>query len=280
MELARRGCKVVVNDLGGACDGQGSSSTAAEAVVAEIRAAGGEAMANFADVTNEAQVNDMVEAARDAWGRVDIMINNAGILRDKSFGKMSLDDFRDVLNVHLVGTAACCMAVWPVMREQGYGRILCTSSPSGLFGIFGQANYGAAKAGMIGLMNALHLEGAKYKIHTNLLAPSAKTRMTEGLGIPPQMLELMTPEAITAAAVFLVSQDAPSRTILSCTAGGYAQVHIGESKGVWLPPEAQTAEGVAAHWSQISDPAALDFHSASMGATSKFLALAAKGQSG
>lgn len=279
LALAERGCKVVINDLGGSVEGNGSSASAAEKVVSEIEAAGGQAIANFADVTNEGQVAEMVEAALDTWGRVDILVNNAGILRDKSFGKMTLEDFRKVIDVHLVGSAACSMAAWPLMREQGYGRILFTSSPSGLFGIYGQANYGAAKSGMIGLMNALHLEGAKHNIRTNLLAPSAKTRMTEDLGIPAQMLDLMTPKSISAAALFLVSQDAPSRAIVSCTAGGYAQVHIGESKGIWLNENNQTPENLHKNWKQISDNQPLDFHSASMNSTTKFLAMAAKGQS-
>ena len=205
--LAARGCKVVVNDLGGARDGSGGSLSAAEEVVNHINASGGEAIADGANVTDETQVAAMVKSAMDKWGRIDILVNNAGILRDKTFHKMTLDDFRAVIDVHLVGSAVCTHTVWPVMREQAYGRVIFTSSPSGLHGIFGQANYGAAKAGMIGMMNALHLEGAKYNIKTNILSPSAKTRMTEDLGIPEAILDQMTPEAITAAMLFLVSED-------------------------------------------------------------------------
>ena len=210
LALAKRGAKVVVNDLGGPRDGAGGASlTAAESVAGEIREAGGEAIANGASVTDEKAVAAMVDAAVKKWGRVDILINNAGILRDKTFAKMEIADFRLVLDVHLVGTAICTKAVWEIMRAHAYGRIVCTASPSGLYGIFGQANYGAAKAGMIGFMNALHLEGAKYNVRVNVLSPSAKTRMTEDIGIPPAVLDQMTPEAITAAALFLVSEDAP-----------------------------------------------------------------------
>ncbi|MEM1398102.1 MAG: SDR family NAD(P)-dependent oxidoreductase, partial [Pseudomonadota bacterium] len=210
LALAARGAKVVVNDLGGARDGTGGSLGPAETVVKEITDAGGEAIADGANVTDEPQVQAMVKAALDKWGRVDILVNNAGILRDKTFHKIDFSDYRMVIDVHLIGTALCSHSVWNVMREQAYGRIVCTSSPSGLHGIFGQANYGAAKAGMIGLMNALSLEGGKYNIRTNLLSPSAKTRMTEDLGMPEQVLEALTPEAITAACLYLVSEDAPS----------------------------------------------------------------------
>jgi NAD(P)-dependent dehydrogenase (short-subunit alcohol dehydrogenase family) len=223
LALAARGAKVVVNDLGGARDGTGASASAAEVVVEEIRKAGGEAIADGANVTNETQVAAMADAAMKKWGRVDILVNNAGILRDKTFAKMEMPDFRTVVDVHLVGTATCSKAVWEIMRQQTYGRIVCTSSPSGLYGIFGQANYGAAKAGMIGFMNALHLEGGKYNIRVNCLVPSARTRMTEDIGIPEAILAQMTPEAITAGLLYLVSEDAPSRAILSCAAGGYAR---------------------------------------------------------
>ena len=199
--------------------------SAAEEVAAHIKASGGEAIANGANVTKDDEVAAMVKAAMDQWGRVDILVNNAGILRDKSFAKMEMADFRLVIDVHLVGSALCTKAVWEIMRDQQYGRIICTSSPSGLHGIFGQANYGAAKAGMIGFMNALHLEGAKYNIKFNLLSPSAKTRMTEDLGIPEQILDQMTPEAITAAMLFLVSEDAPSRAIVSCAGGRLRRIN-------------------------------------------------------
>jgi len=269
--LAARGCKVVVNDLGGARDGSGGSLSAAEEVVNHINASGGEAIADGANVTVETQVAAMVKAAMDKWGRIDILVNNAGILRDKTFHKMTLDDFRTVIDVHLVGSAVCTHTVWPVMREQAYGRVIFTSSPSGLHGIFGQANYGAAKAGMIGLMNALHLEGAKYNIKANILSPSAKTRMTEDLGIPEAILDQMTPEAITAAMLFLVSEDAPSRAIVSCAAGGYARGYIVETDGVYLPPDNQTPEEIAARWEDISSTENVHYYENSSGPNMNFM---------
>ncbi|MEO1243430.1 MAG: SDR family NAD(P)-dependent oxidoreductase [Pseudomonadota bacterium] len=271
LALAKRGAKVVVNDLGGARDGTGGSISAAEEVVNHINASGGEAIADGANVTDEAQVAAMVKAAMDKWGRVDILVNNAGILRDKTFHKMTIADFRAVIDVHLVGSAVCTHAVWPIMRDQAYGRIICTSSPSGLHGIFGQANYGAAKAGMIGFMNALHLEGAKYNIRINLLSPSAKTRMTEDLGFPPEILDMMTPEAITAAMLFLVSEDAPSRAIVSCAAGGYARGYVVETDGVYLPPEKQTPEEIAEHWETISDRSNVHYYENSSGPGGNFI---------
>lgn len=271
LALAARGCKVVVNDLGGARDGSGGSLSAAEEVVNHINASGGEAIADDANVTDESQVADMVKAAMDKWERVDILVNNAGILRDKTFHKMTLDDFRAVIDVHLVGSAICTHTVWPVMREQAYGRVIFTSSPSGLHGIFGQANYGAAKAGMIGMMNALHLEGAKYNIKANVLSPSAKTRMTEDLGIPEAILDQMTPEAITAAMLFLVSEDAPSRAIVSCAAGGYARGYVVETDGVYLPPDQQTPEEIAARWNDISSTENVHYYENSAGPNMNFM---------
>jgi NAD(P)-dependent dehydrogenase (short-subunit alcohol dehydrogenase family) len=269
--LAARGAKVVVNDLGGARDGTGGSLSAAQEVVNHINAAGGEAIADGANVTSEEDVAAMVKAAMDQWGRVDILVNNAGILRDKTFAKMTIADFRSVIDVHLIGTAICTHAVWPIMREQAYGRIICTSSPSGRHGIFGQANYGAAKAGMIGFMNALHLEGAKYNIHINLLSPSAKTRMTEDIGIPEAILDQMTPEAITAAMLFLVSDDAPSRAMVSCAAGGYARGYVVETDGIYLPPEKQTPEEIAAHWEEISSTDNVHYYENSSGPSMNFM---------
>lgn len=274
LALAARGAKVVVNDLGGARDGSGASLSAAESVVEEIRKAGGVAIADGANVVREAEVAAMVEAAMRKWGRIDILVNNAGILRDKTFAKMEMADFRAVVDVHLVGTAVCTKAVWEIMRQQNYGRIVCTSSPSGLHGIFGQANYGAAKAGMIGFMNALHLEGGKYDIRVNLLSPSARTRMTEDIGIPEQILETMTPEAITAACLFLVSAEAPSRAIVSCAAGGYARAYIAETDGVYLPPGEQTPENIAANWDRISDVGSVRYYDTSAGPNMNFLAKA------
>jgi NAD(P)-dependent dehydrogenase (short-subunit alcohol dehydrogenase family) len=271
LALAARGAKVVVNDLGGARDGSGGSLSAAESVVEEIREAGGAAIADGANVTAERDVAAMVEAAMKAWGRVDILVNNAGILRDKTFAKMEIADYRAVIDVHLVGTAICTKAVWEIMRGQAYGRIICTSSPSGLYGIFGQANYSAAKAGMIGFMNALTLEGAKYDIRVNLLAPSAKTRMTEDIGIPPEILNKLTPEAITAACLFLVSKDAPSRAIISCAGGGYARAYVAETEGVYLPPAEQTPEAIAAHWDKISDQSTVRYYTDSSGPMINFM---------
>lgn len=271
LALAERGAKVVVNDLGGARDGSGSSISAAQEVVNHINASGGEAIADGANVTNEEQVEGMVKAAMDKWGRVDILVNNAGILRDKTFHKMDFADYRAVIDVHLIGTALCTHKVWQIMRDQQYGRIICTSSPSGLHGIFGQANYGAAKAGMIGLMNALHLEGAKYNIRTNLLSPSAKTRMTEDLGFPPEILDMMTPESITAALLFLVGEDAPSRSIISCAAGGYARGYVVETDGIYLPPDEQTPENIAARWDEISDTSNIHYYENSGGPGANFI---------
>ena len=251
LELAKRGARVVVNDLGGAKDGTGASSEAAQAVVAEIEAAGGLAMANGANVANYDEVEAMVAAAVERWGRVDILVNNAGILRDKSFAKGSLDDFRLVLDVHLMGTVNCTKACWDVMREQEYGRVVVTTSSSGLYGNFGQTNYGSAKMGVIGMMNTLAQEGAKYNIRINALAPTAGTRMTEGL-IAEQAFALLTPETVTPAVLYLVSEEAPNRTILAAGAGSFAVARIVESRGRWLPPDEQTPEGIAAHWDEIT----------------------------
>ena len=230
LELARRGAKVVVNDLGGAMDGSGGSSAAAEAVVAEIKAMGGEAVANGGSVSDRAGAQSMVDDAMNAWGRVDVLINNAGILRDKSFSKMTLDDFDMVVNVHLLGAAYCSHAVWPIMREQNYGRILMTTSPTGLYGNFGQTNYGAAKLGQVGLMNSLKIEGAKNNIHTNTIAPVAATRMTENL-MPEEVLEKLGPELVTPAALFLVSADAPNGVVLQAQGGTFSLAGIFEKSG-------------------------------------------------
>lgn len=252
LELARRGAKVVVNDFGGGVDGTGGSSAPAEAVAAEIRAAGGQAIAHGADVTQPQQVEHMVRSAVDAWGRVDILINNAGILRDSSFAKMSLEDFRKVVDVHLMGSVVCTKAVWPLMKAASYGRILMTTSSSGLFGNFGQSNYGAAKMGLVGLMNVLHLEGHKSNIRVNTLGPGAATRMTMDL-LPKAVTDLMQPQAVTPAAIFLVSEDAPSRVILNATAGGFSRTYVHETEGVFLAGEDCTADGVAAHFEAICD---------------------------
>ncbi len=271
--LASRGAKVMVNDLGGSVDGTGSGS-AAEDVAEEIRAAGGEALSHRANVTKPDEVADMVAEVSKAWGRADILVNNAGILRDKSFAKMSVEDFETVLNVHLTGSAVCTKAVWEMMREARYGRIVMTSSSSGIYGNFGQANYGAAKMGLVGLMNVLHLEGAKYNIRVNALAPTAATRMTEGL-IPEAALKLMTVESVSAGLGYLVSEDAPSRLVLCAGAGGYAATRIYETPGVYLPPEEQTPEGVAANLDAIIAADGQELYEQGGQQTMKFLGKAA-----
>ena len=274
IQLAARGAKVVVNDLGGTVDGSGGGSTASQAVVAEIEAAGGEAMAHGANVADFEQVQDMVVKTMERWGRVDVLVNNAGILRDKSFGKGSLEDFKLVLDVHLMGSVNCTKAVWEIMREQNYGRIVVTTSSSGLYGNFGQSNYGSAKMGVIGMMNTLAQEGAKDTIKVNALAPAAGTRMTEGL-IPDQAFALMTPETVTPAVLYLVSQDAPTSTILAAGAGGYAVAKIVETDGIYLDDADQTPEAIAEHWDAIanSEPKQLQ---AGFEQTVKFLGKAAQ----
>ena len=253
LALAARGAKVMVNDLGGARDGSGGSATAAEAVVAEIRAAGGEALANSASVTDFAAVEAMVAQAVAAWGRVDILINNAGILRDKTFAKMDIADFALVVDVHLMGAVHCCKAVWPLMNAQKYGRIVMTTSSSGLYGNFGQSNYGAAKMALVGLMQTLALEGAKNNIHVNALAPTAATRMTEGL-MPEALLAALKPEAVVPAMLVLASRDAPTRTILCAGAGTFEAAHITLTQGVWLGTDPQTPERLAERLAEVSDP--------------------------
>jgi NAD(P)-dependent dehydrogenase (short-subunit alcohol dehydrogenase family) len=253
LELARRGAKVVVNDLGGARDGSGASD-AAERVVEEIQAVGGEAIANGSSVTDFAQVEQMVAWAKERWGAVHILINNAGILRDKSFAKMSMEDFRLVVDVHLIGSANCTKAVWETMREQNYGRILMTSSSTGLYGNFGQANYGAAKLGLLGLAKTLSLEGARYDVRVNTLAPTAATRMTEDI-FPPQMLAAFNPDNVAPAALFLVSEDAPSGAIVGAGAGVVQTAYVTLTPGVALPEGERTVEAVAANWERIADRA-------------------------
>ena len=244
--LAARGAKVVVNDLG--------PGGAPSEVVEEIERAGGTAMADGADVTNADEVAAMVSRAQAEWGRIDILVNNAGILRDKSFAKMEIADFEKVVGVHLMGSAICTKAVWSGMRDRGYGRIVFTSSASGIYGNFGQANYGAAKAAMIGLMNVLHLEGAKYDIRVNVLAPTAATGMTAGL-LPPEVAALLTPESVTPAVLFLVGENAPTRTIMGAGGGVFAVTHIEETPGVFLPEAERTPEKIAACFAEIADRA-------------------------
>ena len=251
LALARRGAKVVVNDLGGARDGTGGSVSAAQAVVDEIKAAGGEAMANGASVTDYEAVQAMVQQAIDAWGRVDIQINNAGILRDKSFAKMEMPDFRLVMDVHLMGAVHCCKAVWPHMNAQKYGRIILTTSSSGLYGNFGQTNYGAAKMALVGLMQTLSIEGAKNDIRVNCLAPTAATRMTEDL-MPEAVLKALQAEAVTPAVLVMASREAPSRAILCAGAGTFEAAHITLTQGVWLGHDAQTPERLLERLSDVT----------------------------
>jgi NAD(P)-dependent dehydrogenase (short-subunit alcohol dehydrogenase family) len=252
LDLAARGAAVVVNDLGGSVDGSGSSASAAETVVEEIKAAGGKAIANAADVTDEAAVNAMLADTIAAFGRVDILINNAGILRDKSFAKMEMSNWNKVVDVHLNGAALCTKAVWNVMKEQGYGRIIMTTSPSGIYGNFGQANYGAAKAGLWGMMNTLGLEGAKSNIHINCIAPSAGTRMTETI-MDAGTLKMLAPENITPAVVFLCSKAAPTRKVLVAAAGTYTLAEMVETQGIHLAEGDRTPEAIAANWGRIAD---------------------------
>jgi NAD(P)-dependent dehydrogenase (short-subunit alcohol dehydrogenase family) len=265
LALAERGAKVVVNDLG---DDNGKS-THADAVVAEITEAGGEAISHGANVANFEQVEDMVKQTMDKWGRVDILINNAGILRDKTFAKMPLDDFRLVIEVHLMGTVNCTKAVWEIMREQKYGRIVFTTSSSGLYGNFGQSNYGAAKMAMVGLMNTLHLEGAKNNIHVNCLAPTAGTAMTEGL-MPEPVFKLLSPEAVSPAVVFLAGADAPSRKVLCAGGGSFAVFKGFETMGVNLLPGDVSPEGIAAAWDTINDEAGMKEFTGGFEQTGKF----------
>lgn len=249
LALAARGAKVVVNDLGGTRDGLGSSLSAAETVVAEIFSAGGEALANAASVTDYAAVQQMVAEAMDRWGRIDILVNNAGILRDKSFAKMDLEDFKLVVDVHLMGAVNCTKAVWDIMRAQNYGRIVMTTSSSGLYGNFGQSNYGAAKMALVGLMQTLSIEGAKNDIRVNCLAPTAHTRMTEDLGLP---LEDLAPALVTPGLVHLVSPDAPTRCILAAGAGGFERAYITLTHGDFITGD-NAAEQIAQRFDIISD---------------------------
>jgi NAD(P)-dependent dehydrogenase (short-subunit alcohol dehydrogenase family) len=240
--LARRGARVIVNDL---------LHTAAETVVADIQTAGGTAMPFEASVTNESAMASMVETAMRKWGRIDILVSNAGILRDKSFAKMSLDDFRLVIEVHLMGSAICTKAVWEQMRAQKYGRIVMTTSSSGLYGNFGQANYSAAKMGIVGLMQTLAIEGQKYNIRVNCLAPSAATQMTEGV-LPEADLKALSPALVSPGLLALVGEDAPTRAILCAGAGHFACAAVTLSVGEYIGGGTDADERVIAQWSKIS----------------------------
>lgn len=268
--LAARGAKVAVVDFDPSVDG---TPRAASDVSAEIRARGGEAIAVGANVADLASVQDMVAHVLARWGRADILINNAGILRDKTFAKMDLADFRLVLEVHVMGTVNCTKAVWDTMRGRKYGRIVLTASSSGLYGNFGQSNYGTAKAAMVGLMNVLHLEGEKHDIRTNILLPTAATGMTEGL-FSDAVAALATPESITPGVLFLVSEQAPSRVMLCAGAGTFARTLITETVGVHFPEAERTPENIAAAFGRISDPAGAVSLTAAFQQTDKLVALA------
>ena len=253
LELARRGAKVVVNDLGGSVDGSGGSSAAAEAVVAEIKAFGGEAIANGSSVTDDAGVAHMVQQAMDTWGRIDILVANAGILRDKTFSKMEIADFEAVMNDHVMGSVKPAKAVWEIMKAQNYGRIVVTTSSTGLYGNFGQSNYGAAKLALIGFMNTLKIEGQKNNIHVNAISTVAATRMTENL-MPAEVLAKLKPEYVTPAVVYLVSEEAPTGVVMTAGAGAFAQARIYETEGVYLGEGGLSVEEVRDNFARITDP--------------------------
>jgi NAD(P)-dependent dehydrogenase (short-subunit alcohol dehydrogenase family) len=270
LALGEAGAKVVVNDLEGT-----PGFAAAEAVVEEIRANGGHAIHHGANVADELHVADMVSTAIETWGRIDILVNNAGILRDRSFPKMTTDEFRAVIDVHLMGAFHCSKAVWPIMREAKFGRIVMTTSGSGLYGNFGQANYSAAKMALVGLMNTLHIEGEKYDIRVNSLAPSAYTQMLEGL-VDPSASDTLTARSISPGLLFLVSEDAPSKTILGAGAGGFAVSHIYETPGVFFAEDERCLEEIKRQFNHIQNPVPQGRHRHAFDQTDKVLALARK----
>jgi NAD(P)-dependent dehydrogenase (short-subunit alcohol dehydrogenase family) len=240
--LAERGARVVVNDLG----------PGAESVAREIIDAGGQARVALGSVTDAARMQSIVDETLEAWSRVDILVNNAGILRDKTFAKMDLDDFRLVLDVHLMGSVHCTKAVWDIMRKQNYGRIVMTSSSSGLYGNFGQSNYSAAKLALVGFMHTLALEGKRYGIHVNCIAPTAATQMMEGL-LPPEQLAMLRPELVSPAVLALVSEDAPTRAILCAGAGGFELAHITLTQGIYLDGDPPSAEAILERWAEVAE---------------------------
>ena len=253
LQFAERGAKVIVNDLGGSVDGSGGSSEAADKVVEEIKAMGGDAISNGSSVTDKAGVKKLVDDAMAAYGRIDILVNNAGVLRDKSFAKVTLDDFEFVVDVHMMGSVYCTKAVWPIMVEQKYGRIVMTSSSSGIFGNFGQSNYGSAKMGVVGLMNTLRIEGQKNNIKVNSLVPVAATRMTENLGMPDAVFDSLKPESVSPAVIFMSSEDAPDGVMISAGAGVFAMAEIVHSEGIALKGDDLNADMLAEKWSEASD---------------------------
>lgn len=250
--LGRLGARVVVNDLGSDVSGRGGSASAAQRVVDEIVALGGEAVANGASVTDFAEIQKMVADTVTRWGSVDILVNNAGILRDKSFSKMDLADFREVIEVHLMGAVNCTKAVWDTMREQRYGRIVMTTSSSGLYGNFGQANYAAAKMALVGLMQTLALEGGKHNIRVNCLAPTAGTRMLQGL-MPDDVLNALSPAAVSPAVGVLVSDDAPTRMVLCAGAGSFEAANITLTRGIHLGAGDDVSDKLARRISEVTD---------------------------
>jgi NAD(P)-dependent dehydrogenase (short-subunit alcohol dehydrogenase family) len=254
MLLASRGAKVVVNDPGGSVDGSGGANAVADKVVSEIKAAGGEAIASYASVADEQAAQSIIDAAINAWGRLDILVNNAGILRDRSFNNMDMTDYEFVNQVHHFGTVYCTKAAWPIMRKQQYGRIVVTTSGSGTVGNFGQANYGAAKMAVNGLINVLRHEGAKYNIRLNAISPSALTRMTESL-LPPDIGPWMKPELVSPAVAWLCSEECDQNgEIIAATAGGYARVQYFVTDGVQFDPaEPVTIEMVRDSLGKIRD---------------------------
>lgn len=251
--LASRGAKVVVNDPGGAVDGKGGTHAAADKVVDEIKAAGGQAVANYDSVAEAASAANIVKTAVDSFGTVDIVVNNAGVLRDKTFHNMTIEDLDFVVKVHFLGTAYVTHAAWPILRAKAYGRVVVTSSNSGIYGNFGQANYGGAKLAVVGFMNALRLEGQKYNIMVNALAPVAGTRMTENL-MPPDVVAKLKPEFVSPMVAYLCSEQC-QRTgeIWSAGAGYFARIEYREAPGVRIEGRAPTLEDVEANIDKIAD---------------------------
>ena len=270
LELGRRGAKVVVNDLGAALDGSGGSSAAAAAVVDEIKAAGGEAVADGGSVADDAGAANLVKRAIDTFGRIDLLVANAGILRDKSFAKMEIADFDAVMAVHLMGTVKPLKAAWPIMREQKYGRVVVTTSSTGLYGNFGQANYGAAKASLVGLMRTLRIEGERDNIRVNAIAPVAATRMTENI-LPPAIAEKLKPDYVSPGVIYLLSEDAPNGVILTAGAGAFAVAQLYETEGAYLGEDGLSAEEVRDNWARITDTTGQQAYSAGQEQTQKFM---------
>lgn len=252
LALGQLGAHVVVNDTGGGLDGQGNSDEVAEAVVAEIRAAGGEAVADFHDVSSHDGGRGVVQTALDAYDTVDIVVNNAGYLRDRTFGKMELDDFDAIIGVHLLGNTYPTHAAWPIMREKEHGRVVFTTSAAGLYGNFGQTNYAAGKLAVVGLMNTLKLEGDSKGIRVNTIAPVATTRMTESL--MGDNVALYDPAWVTPAVVFLCSDECEaSGAVVEAGGGYYSLVQMMEGAGVVIDTDKVTPDDIAARWSEITD---------------------------